>query len=130
MFEQRPYFVVGDLVCNATTGAVVAVVVVNLGVPLEGWPSLAGMLAGMVAGHVVATVLSMLASTLFGAFEVMLPMMTTGMVVGMLAGMSAAEGGMTTGSASARGALVGLAVLVGTYVLNAYIRSSGDVWTS
>ena len=130
MVERRPYFVIGDLVSNALAGAVVAVLVTRVESLISGWPVLAGMLIGMVMGQLVAMLLSMVASTFLGAHEVMLPMMTTGMVVGMLAGMSAVEGGLPPEAAAARGALVGLAVLVGTYVLNSYVRSKGDVWTS
>jgi hypothetical protein len=127
MFERRPYFVIGDLICNALAGAVVGTTVVWL--VDVGWSPALGMFAGMVVGSFIAMLLAMAGSTLWGALEVMLPMMSTGMVVGMLAGMSAASRTMTTTTVSIGGALVGVAVLVGTYSLNAYVRSRGDVWT-
>jgi hypothetical protein len=127
VFERRPFFVIGDLVCNALAGAVVAMSVVRL--VDGGWPMPVGMLVGMVAGSLLALLLAMGVSTVLGALEVMLPMMTTGMVVGMLAGMGPATGIMTTGAAATNGTLVGVVVLVGTYILNAYVRSRGDVWT-
>ena len=127
MFERRPYFVIGDLVCNALAGAVVGITAVWL--VDVGWAPALGMFAGMVVGSFIAMLLALAGSTLWGALEVMLPMMSTGMVVGMLAGMSAASRTMTTTMVSIGGALVGVAVLVGTYSLNAYVRSRGDVWT-
>ena len=128
MFERRPYFVFGDLLCNSAAGAIVAVVVTSL--VAGDWPSLVGMLVGMVVGSLIATLLSVAGSAIFGALEVMLPMMTTGMVVGMLSGMTRASRATPLPEAALGGALVGLAVLVGTYFLNAYVRSQGDLWTS
>lgn len=128
MFERRPYFVIGDIVCNGIAGAVVATTIVRL-VDVS-WPMPLGMFVGMVGGSLIALILALAASPLFGAFEVMLPMMTTGMVIGMLAGMGQVSGGLTPGTAAVNGALGGGVVLVGTYILNTYVRSRGDVWTS
>ena len=44
--------------------------------------------------------------------------------------MTASTRAMPTGTAAVSGALIGVVVLVVTYVVNAAIRSRGDVWTS
>lgn len=127
MFEKRPYFVIGDLVCNAGAGALVAAAIVAVGAEPGGWPTPVRMAGGMALGGLAAMLLSTGASMLFGALEVTLPMMVTGMATGMLAGMGAA--GTTPGRAAAAGALVGVAVVAATYALNARLRARGGTWT-
>ena len=128
MFERRPYFVFGDVVSNVAAGILVGITVAKM--VNEGWPMPIAMAAGMLVGEGVALPVAMMASTLFGAFEVMLPVMTTGMVTGMLMGMTASTRVIATNAAVRNGALVGVVVLVVTYVVNSHIRSKGDVWTS
>jgi hypothetical protein len=121
--EKRPYFLIGDLLTNSLTGAVVALACTSLF--SEAWPHVLAMVAGMFVGSAVGMLLATLASVALGAFEVMLPVMTTGMLVGMLSATSAAE--LT--EAAAGGALVGVGVLVLTYLLNARIHRQGGTWT-
>lgn len=122
--ETRFYFVIGDVLANAGAGAIVAVVCsALLG---EAFPLAVAMPVGMIAGGIVAMPVGMLAASLFGAFEVILPVMTTGMLVGMVASMSGAAWVVM----AVRGAVVGIGVLVATYLLNARLRGRRDVWTS
>ncbi len=121
--EKRPYFLIGDLLTNGVAGAVVALICTS--VFSEAWPHSLAMVAGMFVGSTVGMLLAMLASVALGAFEVMLPVMTTGMLVGMLSATSAAA--LT--EAAAGGALVGVGVLVLTYLLNARIHRQGGTWT-
>ena len=120
--EKRPYFLIGDLLTNGVTGAVVALVCTSLF--SDAWPHLPAMVAGMFVGSAVGMLLATLASVALGAFEVMLPVMTTGMLVGMLSATSAAA----LPEAAAAGALVGVGVLVLTYLLNARIHRQGGTW--
>ena len=121
--ETRPYFVFGDVVSNAGTGAVVAVVCQAL--PVDTWPMVLAMPLGMVVGSLVAMLLASALAFCFGAFEVMLPVMTTGMVVGMSTPL-VGQTGPSVGVAA--GAGLGLVVLVATYLLDARIRGRGE-WT-
>ena len=81
MFEQRPYFVIGDLVSNSAAGAVVALTLATM--VGEAWLMPVAVIVGMVIGSLMATLLSFVAAALFGAMEVMIPMMMTGMMTGM-----------------------------------------------
>ena len=119
--ETRFYFVMGDVGANCGAGAFVAVVCTLLFG--GGWPAVA-MPIGMIAGGLVAMPLGMLASLLFGAFEIILPVMTTGMLAGMVTPM----GDPPLAKAAARGAAVGIGVLVITYLLNARLRRTRDRW--
>ena len=121
--ETRLYFLVGDALANAGSGAVVALV--STALFGDAWPLAVGMIAGMLVGGIVAVPLAMVASVCFGAFEVMLPVMTTGMFVGMMTSMEQASSDATI----ARGAGLGLGVLVVTYVFNTYLRAKGGTWT-
>ncbi len=126
--ETRPYFLVGDLIANAATGALVGLVMAWLFDPQ--WNMFVAMLAGMALGMAVSLPPSILLGALFGAMEVMVPVMTTGMVVGMIVPMAASMGEIGLARGAGMGALSGVAVLMATYCANAVIRSKGSQWTS
>ena len=121
--EKRPYFLIGDVLSNAIVGAVVALICVSAF--SDAWHPGLAMVAGMGVGSAVGMLLVMLVSVAFGAFEVMLPVMTTGMLVGMLSATSTAA----VRDAAAGGSLVGVGVLVLTYLLNARLQRQGGTWT-
>ena len=128
MFEQRPYFVFGDVVSNAAAGALASVTMAA--VVDVGWVMPVAMGVGMVMGGLVGTLLSFGAAALFGTMEVMIPMMMTGKTTGMLVAVTASTHVIPTGTAAVNGPVVGVVVLAVTYVANAVITSKEDVWTS
>jgi uncharacterized membrane protein YeaQ/YmgE (transglycosylase-associated protein family) len=121
--ERRLYFIFGDLLACAVTGAA-AGWLVHAMIPGD-WHPLIGMVLGMLLGLPVGVVGGILFAPLFGDFEVSLPAslaaMVAGSVVGMLQGM--AEIGAAT--ALWGGALAGLACLAYSYVLQARLRGEG-----
>ncbi len=118
--EHRPYFVLGDLIACAATGALVGTVCAALFGP--GLNMLIAMIAAMALGMALALVLTLaLFLWMFGAMEVMVPTMLTGMVVGMAVGMAAAMEPVAIADGASAGALLGIGVLVVTYVANAFL---------
>ena len=80
VMERRPYFVLGDILANGVTGALVAAACTStIG---ETVPMILAMPVGMMLGGMLAMLLAAGLTVAFGAFEVMLPVMTTGMLVG------------------------------------------------
>lgn len=118
--ERRPYFVMGDLVANAATGALVGCAAAALVGPH--WHSLLAMGLGMLGGMLLSLIASFAFVPFFGAHEVMVPVMTTGMAAGMVVAMQAAMGGVGLAAAMGRGAGIGLAVVVACSALDAWIR--------
>jgi len=114
--EKRLYFVLGDLLVNATAGVAAALCADAL-LP-SSWHPLAAMPLGMLVGAVSASLVAFLFMPFFGAFEVMLPAMLTGMVAGMAAPMLE--------SPALSGASVGLAVVAWVYFLTAMAGRSRD----
>ncbi len=82
----RAYFIVGDLLACALTGAAAAALV-QAAVPAD-WFVAFGMLAGMALGMLAGAFGGFLFTPLFGAMEVMLPASLSAMVAGMGAGMA------------------------------------------
>ena len=120
--ERRPYFLLGDLISNTGVGALVAVVVAF--VIGESWPAWLAMVAGLLIGDLVALPAAVGLSVVFGAMELMLPVMVSGMLSGMVVGMRAASGPLSNGTALTIGAALGLAALLATYGLNAYVHAA------
>ncbi len=120
MIERRPYFVLGDLIASAGTGAVVGLLAAMAIGP--GWHATLGMAVGMVMGMLVGLVLGLtLLQILFGAMEVMLPATLAGVLAGMWVGMTAARADVSLGQAASTGALIGLGVMIFSYALNAHL---------
>jgi hypothetical protein len=118
--ETRPYFVLGDLLVNATVGALVGLACAALIGPA--WNMWLGMFIGMALGMAMALVLSLgLFAVLLGAMEVMVPAMLTGMTAGMVVGMAAPMTEVSLGDGARWGALLGLVCLVVTYAANAVL---------
>ena len=126
--ETRPYFVLGDVFSNVVVGALIGVACVWL-LPSE-WNMVVTMIAGMVFGMVVSLPLAFLLSGLFGAMETLLPVMTTGMVAGMVVAMQSSLTTMQPEDAARIGGSCGFAVVVATYLANAFIRRRATRWTT
>ena len=118
--ERRLYFIFGDLLACAVTGAA-AGWIAHAFIPGD-WHPLIGMALGMLLGLPVGVVGGILFAPLFGDFEVSLPAnmaaMVAGSVVGMLQGMAEID----AGTALWAGALAGLACLAYSYVLQARLH--------
>ena len=126
--ETRPYFLAGDLLANAATGALVGFVMALLFGPA--WNMIVAMLGGMAIGMAISLPLAIGLGALLGAMEVMLPVMTNGMVAGMVVSMAASMGEVALSRGAELGAVSGVGVLVATYLANAMLRSKGSQWTS
>jgi len=61
----------------------------------------------------------------FGTFEVMLPTILSGMTAGTCVATLLAWHRLEPGAAAGGGALLGVAVFVGTYLLNARLHAKG-----
>jgi hypothetical protein len=127
--ERRLYFVLGDLIACASTGATAALAsALAIG---SGWSAVLGVVVGMVIGMALALVLGLtIFLVLFGSLEVMLPAALSGILAGMWVGMAEPVAAIGTLQAATVGALTGLGVLIFTYGLNAYLRRSAGSWTS
>lgn len=118
--ETRPYFVLGDLLVNLATGALVGLVCAALSGP--GWNMWLSMFVCMVLGMAIALVLSLgVFAVLFGAMEVMVPAMLTGMVAGMVVGMAAPMTEVSLWDGIRWGAGLGVVCLLVTYAANAVL---------
>ncbi|MBE9555534.1 MAG: hypothetical protein IMF08_01650 [Proteobacteria bacterium] len=121
--ERRLYFVFGDLLACAVTGAA-AGWVVHAVIPGD-WFALIGMALGMLLGMAVGAVGGILFAPLFGNLEISLPATLAGMMAGSLVGMLRGMAGIDSVAALWVGALAGLACLAYSYVLQA--RLHGEV---
>lgn len=126
--ERRIYFLLGDVLANTAIGALAGLGAA--GIVGAAWNMVLGMVTGMIVGMGVS-VLGLLAfCPLFGALEVAVPMMLTGMLAGMGIAMRATLQTMDVGSGAQIGALIGLCVLLGTWLLNARLQGEERRWTS
>jgi hypothetical protein len=125
--ETRPYFLLGDLASNVLSGA--AVGMLCAAVVGASWNHTLAMIVGMVLGMVAILPMQLACNIFFGAFETMLPMMLTGMAAGMVVSMTAADRLVPWQEAALQGAVIGLAVLVFTYVANAILHGEVRRWT-
>ncbi len=121
--ERRVYFIFGDLLACAATGAAAAWLV-WVAVP-AGWIFPAGMALGMGIGMFVGLVGGILFMPIFGSMEISMPATLAGMVAGMVGGMLPTMAVGDAGTAPWVGAAVGLLCLAYTYVLQA--RLHGEV---
>ena len=118
--ERRLYFVFGDLLASAVTGAAAGWIIYAV-IP-GGWHALIGMALGMVLGMLVGTVCGLLFAPLFGDLEIALPVGLGGMVAGSAISMLRGMAEFGPGTALWAGALAGLACLAYTYVLQARLH--------
>jgi len=119
--DKRLYFLFGDVLGNALTGALVGWACAML--VDQSWHMLTAMLVGMCAGMGLSLLLSLMIMPLFGGMEVMIPVMLTGMLAGMWLAMVAAMAEIAQGDAALLGACVGMAALISTWLLDAVLRS-------
>jgi hypothetical protein len=78
--EKRLYFVLGDLLVNATAGAVSALLA--QAAIASSWHPLAAMPLGLLLGTIASSAVALVFMPLFGAFEVILPALVTGILAG------------------------------------------------
>ena len=124
--ETRPYFLIGDLASNVLSGAAVGILcAAAIG---TSWNHTLAMIVGMVLGMAAVLPMQLACNIFFGAFETMLPMMLTGMAAGMVVSMAAAERLVPWREAGLQGAVIGLAVLVFTYVANGILHGEVRRW--
>lgn len=121
--ERRAYFILGDLLACAATGAA-AGWAAHAVVP-GGWYALAGMALGMFIGFLVGLFGGVLFTPFFGSLEIAMPTGLAGMVAGSGVGMFGGMAGVDAATALWIGALAGLACLAFTYILQA--RMQGEV---
>ncbi len=118
--DNRLYFIVGDLLVNILTGALVGLVC-NLLIDTS-WNMWVAMFVAMAIGMAMALLMFFPAGMLFGAMEVMVPQMQSGMWAGMVVGMWAAMHPLGNIAAIEVGALCGLAVIIIIWGLNSLLR--------
>ena len=121
--ERRAYFIFGDILACAVTGAA-AGWLAQAAIPGD-WQPMIAMAVGMLLGFPVGVVGGILFTPLFGALEISLPAGLAGMMAGSVAGMLQAAAEVGPGTALWSGALVGLACLAYSYILQA--RLHGEV---
>lgn len=113
-------FIVGDFLSVLAIGAIVGALCV-VGVA-PGWSVLPTMAVGMVGGMALGFAWSPLVCICLGAHEAMIPAMLTGMVTGMIVAMRAANGILAASDGAFLGAAIGIACLLFTYAMNAWLR--------
>jgi hypothetical protein len=118
--ERRIYFLAGDVLSNAVTGAATAWLAAVLVDP--SWSMLTGMVAGMLAGMALGMLLMPVFVALFGAMEVMLPVMLSAMLSGMAFGMAGVMQWQAPPTVLPGGAMVGILVLLLTYAVDAGLK--------
>ena len=125
--EKRLYFLLGDLLASALTGALAGWWVVDtVDFGLTGMIAMVvAMFMGMAMGMVAGLLMGLLFTPLFGAMEVMIPIMLAGMVVGMVVGMASVGVALSEAVAVGYGALAGVLCLFAVYGVNLYL--SGEV---
>lgn len=120
--ERRCYFLVGDVLSNASMGMASAWIATVVAGP--DWHMLAAMLAGMGAAMALSLALMPLYVGLFGAMEVMLPVMLTAMVAGMLYGMLDAMFTLPLYGVLGGGMVTGILVLLLTYATDTAMHAA------
>jgi len=122
--EHRIYFLAGDVLSNAVTGAAAAWLAAAIVDP--SWSMPAGMFAGMLAGTGPGLLLMPVFVGLFGAMEVMLPVMLTAMLSGMVFGMVAAMQAPAVPMLLFGGGAVGILVLLLTCAVDAALHGKAS----
>lgn len=121
--ERRIYFVLGDLTANICAGIAASLLATAL--VETSWPLPIAFVFGWVLGSIIGLIVSFAFMPLFGAFEVMLPTTLSGMTAGTCVATLLAWHELEPKVAGGVGALLGIAVFVGTYLLNARLHTKG-----
>ncbi len=121
--ERRVYFLIGDLLACIVAGAA-AGWLARLAVSGD-WLVVLGMATGAALGMLAGMVAGLLFAPFFGSIELLLPATLSGMLAGMGVGILHAWAAIGPADAAWTGALVGIACLVFTYLLQA--RLHGEV---
>jgi len=124
MMEHRIYFLAGDFLSNAVTGAAAAWLAAAIVDPA--WSMPAGMFAGMLAGMGAGLLLMPVLVGLFGAMEVMLPVMLTAMLSGMVFGMAGAMQVPAVKVLLFGGGSIGILALLLTYAVDAILHGKAS----
>lgn len=120
--ERRLYFIFGDMLACAATGAAAAWIV-YAAVPMD-WQAFWGMIVGMALGMLAGAIGGAIFMPLFGAFEVSLPTGLAGMLAGGIVGMPGAR--LSPETAILTGAGIGLLCLAYVYLLQAMLTREAD----
>lgn len=120
--ERRIYFLAGDALSNSIIGMAAAWLATTLVDP--GWHMIITMFVGMGVGMGLSLILMPVFVGLFGAMEVMLPVMLTAMLAGMAFGMASAMQELTAFVVLLGGALIGIFVLLLSYIANTRIHGN------
>ena len=118
--DHRWYFVVGDVLANAFSGALVGLVAVMM--VRVGWNMYLAMMLMMVVGMVLSLPLALTFGHWFGAMEVMVPVMQTGMMSGMVVGMWQAMAPLSVIQGLTVGSVTGLVMLGLLWLANSALR--------
>lgn len=118
--DHRLFFVLGDMLSNIMTGAIVAWACWSLFD--SDWNMFVAMVLAMGFGMFLSMLLWLPAGLLFGVMEAMVPMMFTGMVASMIVGMWAAMHPLSLQAAIATGAVSGLLCINIIWILNNHLR--------
>lgn len=123
--DSRFFYILGDVLSCALTGAVVALVSYAL-IGLS-WPVVVAMVVMMVLGMLIGLLLFFPLSISFGAMEIMIPCMLAGMVSGMVVGMWLAMQPLTLLGAVTIGVETALCVLLFVWVANTLLRGTRTI---
>ena len=118
--DHRLYFVLGDLLSNIVTGALIGILAVMLVSP--GWNMWLAMLMMMAVGMLLSLFAALAFGIFFGAMEVMVPAMQSGMMSGMVVGMWQAMSPLPVGQGAIIGGIIGLVTLNIIWVANTALR--------
>lgn len=118
--DNRIFYIMGDLIASALTGAVAGLLCAWL--VGESWPMLAAMILMMVLGMVLGVLLFFPLGIAFGAMEVMIPMMLAGMLAGMVAGMWGSMQALSLAGGAFLGMQTGLCGLLLVWIANTLLR--------
>lgn len=118
--ERRAYFIFGDLLACAASGA--AAGWITFAVVPGDWFAIIGMMLGMALGMLAGTVVGFFFAPFFGDFEIALPAGLSGMTAGAAVGMLRGMAGIDAAAALLGGAVAGLACLAYTYLLQARLH--------
>ncbi len=113
-------FIAGDFLSNLALGGLCGAL--GAAVFHPGWAMWPAMFVGMAGGMTLAFVWATVVGIWLGAHEAHMPSMLTGMCAGMCISMLAVVEPLTIADGAQFGAVVGLACLLFSYLMNALLR--------